>query len=119
MEKSKAVDDTPVLKDPFNDRQVKAVPLPYIAHTSDDFIWPEGFSKAPDLIFIKDFLKRAGKLSKKQFLRLINDATQLLSKEPNVLRVEAPCIMIGDIHGQFWDFCKLIEGNLQLYQDST
>jgi serine/threonine-protein phosphatase 2B catalytic subunit len=65
MEKSKSVDETPVLKDPFNDRQVKSVPLPYTALTSDHLIWPEGFSKAPDLVFIKDFLKRAGKLSKR------------------------------------------------------
>lgn len=120
MEKSKSVEETtPVLKDPFKDRKVNSVPLPYIAHTSDNFIWPKGFSEAPDLVFIKDFLKRAGKLSKKQFLKLIADATQLLRDEPNVLRVKAPCIMIGDIHGQFWDFCKLIEGNLELYKDST
>jgi hypothetical protein len=55
MEKSKSVDETPVLKDPFNDRQVKSVPLPYLGAPSDKLVWPDGFSKEPDYLFVKDF----------------------------------------------------------------
>jgi hypothetical protein len=40
MEKSKSVDETPVLKDPFNDRQVKSVPLPYSRPASNELIFP-------------------------------------------------------------------------------
>jgi len=66
MEKSKSVEQNPaVLKDPFKDRQVTQVPLPYLGSPSDNLVWPKGLNSEPDYMFIKDFQKRAGLLSKK------------------------------------------------------
>jgi len=45
MEKSKSVEETtPVLKDPFKDRKVNSVPLPYLGAPSDKLVWPHGFN---------------------------------------------------------------------------
>ena len=56
MEKSKSVEEsTPVLKDPFKDRKVNQVPLPYLGAPSDNLVWPQGLKSEPDYMFVKDF----------------------------------------------------------------
>ena len=42
-----------------------------------------------------------------------------MKDEPNVVRVPAPCVVIGDIHGQYFDFCKLFETNEKFQQPSV
>ena len=42
---------------------------------------------------------REGKLSKQDFLNLIKLATRILHNEPNVLYLNDPLTIIGDIHG--------------------
>lgn len=34
---------------------------------------------------------------------------ELMRSEPNLCRMEGPCVIVGDIHGQFYDLCHLIE----------
>jgi diadenosine tetraphosphatase ApaH/serine/threonine PP2A family protein phosphatase len=60
------------------------------------------------------FLKQE-RLTRKQASTLISRATSLLSQESNVLEVDAPCIVCGDIHGQFFDLVRLFEvgGNIE------
>ena len=33
----------------------------------------------------------------------------LMRAEPNLCRMEAPCVIVGDIHGQFYDLCNMLE----------
>lgn len=40
---------------------------------------------------------------------LINRFIGLLKKEPNVLEIEDPVTVVGDIHGQFYDVPKIFE----------
>lgn len=40
---------------------------------------------------------------------LVTHGTELLRREVNVLRLEAPIYVIGDIHGQFFDLANLME----------
>lgn len=51
---------------------------------------------------------------RKQNTLLFNDAVELLDaaksimlKEPNILRIDAPVIAVGDIHGQFYDLLNI------------
>jgi len=40
---------------------------------------------------------------------LINKFIELVKKEPNVLQMEDPVTVVGDIHGQFYDLPKIFE----------
>lgn len=40
---------------------------------------------------------------------LINRFTELVQKEPNVLSLQDPVTVVGDIHGQFYDIGKIME----------
>lgn len=53
-------------------------------------------------------------LSEKQLFMLCYKVKEVLIEENNVQPVDAPVIIIGDIHGQFYDLLKLFEiaGNL-------
>ena len=53
-------------------------------------------------------LYREGTLSKSCILRLCAEATALMAKEPNIVRVDDPVMFIGDIHGQFYDLHNIL-----------
>ncbi|KAI0299303.1 serine/threonine-protein phosphatase 2B catalytic subunit [Russula brevipes] len=76
--------------------------------TDDEF-----FSKTekdnPDIEFLKDHFYREGRLKEEHALYIIEKATQLLRAEPNVLTIDPPVTVCGDIHGQYYDLMKLFE----------
>lgn len=41
-------------------------------------------------------------------LELIMRAKAVMSREPNILRLDAPVIVVGDIHGQFFDLANVM-----------
>eukprot|EP00756_Hemistasia_phaeocysticola_P002336 Hpha_TRINITY_DN11620_c0_g1::TRINITY_DN11620_c0_g1_i1::g.49031::m.49031/K15423/PPP4C; serine/threonine-protein phosphatase 4 catalytic subunit len=56
---------------------------------------------------------KAGSLEKRlpgteQTKAICHRARQILVKEPNVLIVDAPATLVGDIHGQYWDLLHQI-----------
>lgn len=59
--------------------------------------------------FLKQHFFREGRLTEEQCLYVIEKGTELLRKEPNVLDVDAPLTVAGDIHGQYYDLMKLLE----------
>ena len=40
---------------------------------------------------------------------LITDARNIFKKEPNVMRIKEPVIIVGDIHGQYYDMIHMFE----------
>lgn len=42
-------------------------------------------------------------------LELIDRSREVLSKEPNILHIQAPVACVGDIHGQYHDLLHLME----------
>ena len=48
-------------------------------------------------------------MDKKELIELIKSATAIMRKEPNVLRMKEPVIIVGDIHGQFYDLIHMFE----------
>ncbi|KAF7369893.1 Serine/threonine-protein phosphatase [Mycena sanguinolenta] len=63
----------------------------------------------PDIAFLKNHFYREGRLSEEQALYIIEKATDILRTEPNMLALDGPVTICGDIHGQYYDLMKLFE----------
>ncbi|KAJ3491189.1 hypothetical protein NLI96_g880 [Meripilus lineatus] len=84
--------------------QAPAMSIP----TDEQFFSREDPSK-PDVAFLKNHFYREGRLSEEQAMFILEKGTELLREEPNLLHVDAPVTVCGDIHGQYYDLMKLFE----------
>lgn len=95
------------LSDPCDDRPVKDLPLPPAqAMTRGNVFDADGI---PDLKALADHLSGEGLLTQEALLDLIAKAAELFRDEPNILKLNDPITIVGDIHGQYYDFLKLLE----------
>ncbi len=69
---------------------------------------PQDRSK-PNLQFLKQHFYREGRLTEEQALWIIHLGTEVLKKEENLLEMDAPITVCGDVHGQYFDLMKLFE----------
>ena len=53
--------------------------------------------------------KDQGRLQLGDAIELIDRAKAVMRKEPNILRLDAPIITVGDIHGQYYDLVNLLK----------
>lgn len=76
--------------------------------TNEQFWSPEDRSK-PNLAFLKQHFYREGRLTEEQALWILQAGTEILRSEPNLLEMDAPITVCGDVHGQYYDLMKLFE----------
>ena len=50
-----------------------------------------------------------GRLEENAVLELFNRARELMSEESNVVEINSPVNVIGDIHGQFYDLMTVFK----------
>eukprot|EP00357_Protocruzia_adherens_P011762 CAMPEP_0115012316 /NCGR_PEP_ID=MMETSP0216-20121206/24649_1 /TAXON_ID=223996 /ORGANISM="Protocruzia adherens, Strain Boccale" /LENGTH=470 /DNA_ID=CAMNT_0002381319 /DNA_START=932 /DNA_END=2344 /DNA_ORIENTATION=+ len=96
------------LTDPCNDRIVSAVQAPPHRPLRHDLLFPKG-KKVPNWRLLRDHLQKEGRLTKEDLLLLIRRVTTVFENEPNVLKIDDPVTVVGDIHGQFFDLLKILQ----------
>jgi serine/threonine-protein phosphatase 2B catalytic subunit len=92
------------LTPPTTDVQAPAMHPP----TDQQFFSSQDPSK-PNLQFLKQHFYREGRLTEEQALYIIEEGTKVLKQEPNLLEMDAPITVCGDVHGQYYDLMKLFE----------
>ncbi|KAI0157282.1 serine/threonine-protein phosphatase 2B catalytic subunit [Xylariaceae sp. FL1272] len=91
------------------ERVCKDVQAPAMFKPSDDQFFQDESHTKPNITFLKQHFYREGRLTEEQALWIIKTGTELLRQEPNLLEMDAPITVCGDVHGQYYDLMKLFE----------
>ncbi|KAI1315458.1 3',5'-cyclic-nucleotide phosphodiesterase (PDEase) (3':5'-CNP) [Mortierella claussenii] len=91
------------------ERYNKDVQAPAVSMPTDEMFFSKEFPDRPNLAFLKDHFFREGRITEDQAIYILQKATDVLRREPNLLEVDAPITVCGDIHGQYYDLMKLFE----------
>ncbi|KRX00376.1 hypothetical protein PPERSA_08882 [Pseudocohnilembus persalinus] len=97
------------LSDPYNNRPVKSVKPPPHKPLAKHLMFPKGIRGKPNWKLIRDHLKQEGRVEKEDFLTLIAQTNKIFQQESNLLHIQDPLTVVGDIHGQFYDLLKILE----------
>lgn len=63
----------------------------------------------PNISAIRAHFTKEGRLDIEVATTIVERARALLVEEPNCLTLEAPCVIFGDIHGQFFDLLDMFK----------
>ncbi|KAI1191090.1 serine/threonine-protein phosphatase 2B catalytic subunit [Nemania serpens] len=91
------------------ERVCKDVQAPATSKPTDEQFFEDASHTKPNIAFLKQHFYREGRLTDEQALWIIKTGTELLRQEPNLLEMDAPITVCGDVHGQYYDLMKLFE----------
>ncbi|KAH8177258.1 calcineurin-like phosphoesterase domain-containing protein [Sarocladium implicatum] len=91
------------------ERVCKDVQAPAMSKPTDEQFYTDDSKSMPDIHFLKQHFYREGRLTEEQALFILNKGTEVLRAEPNLLEMDAPITVCGDVHGQYYDLMKLFE----------
>ncbi|TFY75508.1 hypothetical protein EWM64_g8504 [Hericium alpestre] len=92
-------------------RQVPSVPEPATFTPTEEqfFKIDQHGRRKPNPDFLRQHFLKEGRLTEEQALTIIRQTSDMLSMEPNILKVRSPVTVVGDIHGQYYDLMKIFE----------
>lgn len=97
-----------LLPDPIPDRTLSDEQCPRMINKPiEDSVLFSADDK-PDWRVLKDFLAREGPITKPQIVRLLMSTLQMFQAEANLVQIEEPICVVGDIHGQYADLLNMI-----------
>ncbi|KAL8410057.1 hypothetical protein RB594_008233 [Gaeumannomyces avenae] len=91
------------------ERVCKDVQAPAMFKPTDEQFFEDETHEKPDINFLKTHFYREGRLTEEQALWILKKGTEVLRAEPNLLEMDAPITVCGDVHGQYYDLMKLFE----------
>jgi serine/threonine-protein phosphatase 2B catalytic subunit len=96
------------LKDPLGDRNVKDLVLPPVGGIKDEGLF-NTTTGVPNWQLVQKFLATEGMLTKPQLIKICRMAMDLFKKEPNLTKILEPVVIVGDVHGQYYDVEHMLE----------
>ena len=100
-------DQLSLLPDPLNDRVMRDVHRLCNRPIDDSDLWV-GKKNVPNWKLLEEHLAREGPVTKKQVMQILKRVLDIVKKEPNMVTVEEPVAVVGDIHGQFFDLITMM-----------
>ncbi|KAG6087040.1 3',5'-cyclic-nucleotide phosphodiesterase (PDEase) (3':5'-CNP) [Claviceps sp. LM218 group G6] len=91
------------------ERVCKDVQSPAMTKPTDEHFFDDESQTKPNIAFLKQHFYCEGRLTEEQALWILQKGTEILRAEPNLLEMDAPITVCGDIHGQYYDLMKLFE----------
>ncbi|KNE54559.1 serine/threonine-protein phosphatase 2B catalytic subunit [Allomyces macrogynus ATCC 38327] len=91
------------------ERIMKDVPAPITTKPTREQFFSKRDPTKPDIEFLRNHFFHEGRITEEQALWILSKGTEILRNEPNMLEVDAPITVCGDIHGQYFDLMKLFE----------
>lgn len=89
-----------------SDRLMKDVVQPPMHPLPHDKLFLNGVIHMRNL---KHHLRKEGRLLTEDIIYLVSKASEIFRREPNLLALDDPITVCGDIHGQFFDLLRLLE----------
>lgn len=90
-----------------HDRIINTVPYPetHRLTTSELFCTPNGL---PSIDLLRKHLENQGRLDGACAMKLVTSAEEKFRTEPNMIEIQGPLTIVGDIHGQFYDLLTIL-----------
>jgi len=63
----------------------------------------------PDCNRLRAHFEAEGRLSAEAASKIVRNCTKILGREETLLQVKGPVVIVGDIHGQFFDLLRVLE----------
>ena len=69
----------------------------------------QGDEPLPNTELLKNYLFQGGLIEEDAFIAICQKSAAIMSREPNLLRVDHANSIVGDIHGQFFDMLNIMK----------